>query len=333
MTPSQQFADFQVIRTILLQSVATYMLREIINRLHKLEKEVLSALLESDLDGTASGSAQRKAFKEFQFNIDERITAAYRELNSRIEDDFDVIAKKEDEKQRDMILLLFGFNLAAQNTNGRRVNILGAPVKDWLGKQAGDLQFRLEQAIRNGLNAGEDQAKLRRRIKGHPGTGKDAEAVALPRVFTPSERSAEQTIRTGVEAVAQDVLTGLGETVPEAIRIGWQQISVLDARTTTICRAYAFKIWNRDFQPIGHNLPYAGGVPRHINCRSRIALYLFEDGPTKEFTFRQWMDRLTAEEQKQIFGSVRLKMWRDGKITDQDLIRSQERAIAPEDMN
>ncbi len=98
------------------------------------------------------------------------------------------------------------------------------------------------------------------------------------------------------------------------------------------CRAYAFKIWDRDFKPIGHALPYNGGVPRHFACRSRIVPYLFDDGPNKDFTFKEWLERLSPEQQTQIFGRARIEAWKRGKLTDQDLIRSQERALTLDEL-
>lgn len=46
----------------------------------------------------------------------------------------------------------------------------------------------------------------------------------------------------------------------------------LIAHNTIVCLAYAGKAFVRDadgfYQPLGHKLPYNGGVPRHVRCRS-----------------------------------------------------------------
>lgn len=266
MTSSEQFADWQILRTIQLQAVATWILRDVLKRLRKLESEILSAMLDAYLDGTASGPQQRAGLRKFKADLDELITAAFRELSERIEADFDTLAEAETEKQREMLALWIGAPMVAKAVSGGTAAILGAPVRQWMGRYAGDLEFRINQGIQNGMNAGEDAGKLRRRVRGWDGIGKDPEAVAIPRPMGSTERGIEGTVRTGVQSVSEEVLNGLGERMPQSIRMGWQQISVLDSRTTQTCRAYAFKVWDRDYKPIGHGLQYNGGVPRHVNC-------------------------------------------------------------------
>ena len=333
MTNSEKFSDWIILRTIQLQAVSTWILRDVINRLEKLEAEILTALAQSGLDGTQAGREQRANMRDFKDGVDKLITAAFKELASRIEDDFDTLSAVEEKKQREIFALWLAAPGAVNIAIGSNVNILGSSIRDTLGKQAGDLQFRIEQAIQAGLDAGDDASKLRRRVKGWPGTGEQADAIAITPATKQTERALEQTIRTGVQEIADEVQTGLGSALPKTIRIGWQQISVLDSRTTQICRAYAFKTWDKDFNPTGAvKLPFNGGVPRHVNCRSRIVLYMLDDGPTPELTFKQWVDRLEPEKQKQIFGDTRLKMWREGKLSDQDLIRQQWRAISPDEL-
>lgn len=332
MTPSEQYAEWQTIRTIKLQAVATWMLRELLTKLDRLEKKLLAALAESELDGTASGRTQRAALKEFKALVDEQITATYRELYSRADEMFQELAQVETKDQNAIFLKLFGVATAAALIDTTKTDIAGATLKSWLSQQAGDLQFQLERGIQQGLNAGEDAGKLRRRIKGWAGSGAEPEAVMIPSPIEPKRRALETVIRTGVEATSQEVINSVGAEVPKSVRVGWQQISVLDARTTTICRAYAFKVWDRDYKPVGHNLPFNGGVPRHPNCRSRIVMFMMEDGPTKELTFKEWVDSLKPEQQKQIFGAERLRLWRNGKLSDQNLIRAQERAVSPEEL-
>lgn len=334
MTNSEKFSDWIILRTIQLQAVSTWILRDVIKRLEKLEAEILTALASADLDGTQAGREQRANMRDFKEEVDRLITAAFKELASRIENDFDTISTIEEKKQRELFALWLAAPGAVNIAIGSNVNILGSSIRDTLGKQAGDLQYRIEQAIQTGLDAGEDASKLRRRVKGWPGTGKEADAIAIPTVLNPTKKALEQTVRTGVQEVAEEVQTGLGSAIPKSVRIGWQQISVLDSRTTHICRAYAFKTWDKDFNPTGAvKLPFNGGVPRHVNCRSRIVLYMLDDGPSPELTFKAWVDRLEPAQQKQIFGDTRLKMWREGKLSDQDLIRQQWRATSPDELD
>lgn len=328
MSDSKDFADWTTLRTIQAQAVATYTLRELLRRLDRLERELTAAIFSADLDGRKTPGKHRQALAEFKEDVEAKIAEVYRELLSRAEDDFAILAEKEDEAQR-QAFPVFGNVRDSAAFNVSAMLILGASLRQWFSRQAGDLQFRTVQAMRQGLAANEPPAKLAERIKG----GTDAAGVETAPVITTSKRAAEIIIRTGATQIQSEITLGLAERLPASVDYGWQQISILDGRTTQICRAYAFKIWTKTFQPIGHKLPFAGGVPRHPNCRSRIVPYMMEDGPSKELTFREWMDTLTAKQREQIFGRERVAAWNAGKLTDADLIRQQTRAINPDNIN
>lgn len=329
MTESEKLAEWTILRTIQLQAVATWMLRDIFRRLERLEADIAGALIAANVTGQAEAAETRRRLTAFNNAVEERTTEVYREIRRRVELDFETIGKAEEKSARAM-MAAFEPRAGAVAVGGI---ILGLTVRQWMQKLAGDVQSRAQQAAGQGVAAGESPEEILRRIRGWSGgRSAQAEAIALPPISKSAKRAIEVVIRTGVEATGQEILTGLGEKAPKSIRMGWQQISVLDSRTTQVCRAYAFKIWNRDYLPIGHALPFAGGVPRHANCRSRIVPFLFDDGPTKELTFKAWMDSLKPEEQNQIFGAGRVKAWKAGKVSDAELIRQQERAIAPDDL-
>jgi hypothetical protein len=328
VNPSEEFADWTMLRTIRVQAVATWMLRDVFNRLTRLEKSIRGELVMAGVSGETTPAEQRRALKAFAEAISEKIAEVYREILSRVEEDFQTLAEKEDEAQR-LMFAKFGALKPGQPFDAGKLAILGVSVADWFGKQAGDLEFRINQAVRQGVDAGESEAELQKRVKG--GISKDE--IPIPRPLDTSERAAEVILRTGVTTVQSEVTDELADKLPASVDYGWQQISILDNRTTQICRAYAFKLWTKDFKPIGHGLPFNGGVPRHPNCRSRIVLYMLDDGPTKELTFKAWMDNLSATDQAQIFGKSRVELWKAGKLTDQDLIRQQWRAIAPANIN
>lgn len=327
MNTSKEFADWTTLRTVKAQAVATWTLREVLRRLNRLERELAAAIFAADLDGRNTAAKQRAALAEFRDEIEAKIAEVFRELSERIEMDFATLAEKEDEAQR-LAFPPFGELRAGGGFKVGGMVILGVTLKQWMSRQAGDLLFRTVQTIRQGMEANEAPAELLRRIKG----GTDVAGNEVAPVLTTTRRAVEIVIRTGATQIQGEVTLGLAERLPASIDYGWQQISILDGRTTQICRAYAFKIWTKTFQPIGHKLPFAGGVPRHPNCRSRIVPYIMADGPTKELTFREWMDTLTAQQQEQVFGRERIAAWRTGKISDADLIRQQTRAIDPDNL-
>lgn len=72
----------------------------------------------------------------------------------------------------------------------------------------------------------------------------------------------------------------------------------------------------------------AQGIITH-NCRSHNTATVLDDAKM-DLTFKGWMDTLSAKDQDEIFGAGRMRQWRDGKLSDAQLVRHQQRAISPE---
>lgn len=337
MNRNDAYSEWATLRTVILQAVATWMLRDIASQLHDLEADIAGAVRRSRL-ATAKGDKTRlKAEQDLLADVRQRIADVYREIRRRIEDDMEAVTVAQEEAEERALLLLWGVTLSAsasvaasaQRAHYKQQQVLGATTRQWLERQAGDLHFRFTTTLRTGLAAGEAVEEIAGRVTGGKAPAPQGEAATkLPGIAERSTRAAEATIRTGMTTAQDAARRATVLRLPPAMRYGWQQISILDGRTTQVCRAYAFKVWNKDFQPVGHSLPFAGGVPRHHWCRSSIVPFLLEDDPAKDMTFKQWMASLGTERQDKIFGPGRAKLWREGKLPDGELLRQQERVIA-----
>ena len=113
--------------------------------------------------------------------------------------------------------------------------------------------------------------------------------------------------------------------------------------------AYSGQQWDLNGNPInGSSLPYDGGCPRHYNCRSVIVPLLIplskiagvelparpegtrasDLGQIKESTtFDAFLKRHSDEYVDDLLGKGRAEMWREGKITLQDLVNGQGREL------
>ena len=137
--------------------------------------------------------------------------------------------------------------------------IAGAPVRDWWATQSTTVQRNFAREMRIGLVGGETDADLIKRAR---------------RQVDVSRRWAKVLVRGASSAVTSQVRKKAVLDNPRVFS-GIQQISVFDGRTSDTCIAYAGKVWSLpDFTPIGHSLPYNGGVPRHPNCLTGDALVL-----------------------------------------------------------
>lgn len=133
----------------------------------------------------------------------------------------------------------------------------GASAPEYWARQGADASQRFVQAMQAGIRKGETIDQLTRRLLTEGGMDlSKAQARTLVRtsfVSWGNRARLDAAIRNShvVKALAQH--------------------STLDTRTTIICAAYSGKVWNLPgFDPVGHDLPWNGGPPRHFNCRSQV---------------------------------------------------------------
>lgn len=87
-------------------------------------------------------------------------------------------------------------------------------------------------------------------------------------------------------------------------RVQW--ISVLDSRTSAVCRARSGKIFPVDSGP---------RPPAHPRCRSRVVPLIAGQPPSTEENYQQWLTRQSDATQKEILGAQKAKLFRDGKLS------------------
>jgi SPP1 gp7 family putative phage head morphogenesis protein len=218
--------------------------------------------------------------------------------------------------------------------------IQGAPSADWWNRQAGDTQFRFANAIRQGIAQGETNAQIVARIR--KGSG------AMGPIVETSRRNAEALVRTSVQTVANATRLEVFKANDD-ILAGVRQISTLDGRTSDTCVAYSGAEWDTEGNPInGTKLPFNGGPPRHWNCRSvltpivkplpglpefRPSERASADGPVRaDVTFAQWLAGKSKGFQDDLLGPGRAQLWRDDKITLQQLLDQRGRPLTLEQL-
>lgn len=316
MTPNDQFSDFALISLIDLHRVGAGLLVQIQKDLAALERDIVAEVVNVDPTGTPREASRQKRLRELLASIKAKIEEVRKELTDRLESDFQDIADKQEEKERKAFTAIFGIDLDESKIDAAAIVIFGATLSGWLQAQADDLTKRIGRVLTEGVDSGMSGPDLAEIVKGE---GK----AAVEQPIDTAMRQAGTVIQTGMDTIANEITLGLGDGAPKTIRIGWQQISVLDSRTTVICRQYAFRIWDRDFKPIGHKLPFNGGPPRHPNCRSRVIMITLDDdaaGVEKQ-SFREWLNSKSAADLERLFGKARVQLWKDGKIADSELIR------------
>jgi hypothetical protein len=99
--------------------------------------------------------------------------------------------------------------------------------------------------------------------------------------------------------------------------------AVLDPKVCPSCGERADLFWTIDGKPINHSIPYLT-IPAHPWCRCIYLPQEIPDGMIDKIkpknTFEKFLNRLSQDEQENILGVGRTKLWRDGTITLSDLI-------------
>jgi hypothetical protein len=219
--------------------------------------------------------------------------------------------------------------------------IQGAPSKEWWSKQAGDTLFRFKAAVQQGYAQGETVEQIVRRVKG------TRAANYRDGVMEVTRRNAVSLVHTSVQAVSNGARREVFDRNSDVI-YGKLQVSTLDSRTTILCMAYSGKAFTLDGKPIGHSLPYNGGVPRHFRCRSVEVPLLKDiddipkgkarkvDGSTQasmdgqvpsDLDFNDWLRGKSESFGRQILGDAKYELWRANKITLADMIDQTGREL------
>lgn len=117
-----------------------------------------------------------------------------------------------------------------------------------------------------------------------------------------------------------------------------EHLSTLDRVTCPICRAYDRKRFRKgSLRPVGHDLPYNGGVSRHPNCRcvEMAVLPSFDDLPEDlraqvpptyrasrggyrdgDDDYLDWLRDQPRKVQAEILGPSRVRVLREGRLKD-----------------
>ena len=206
--------------------------------------------------------------------------------------------------------------------------IQGATQKAWWAKQAADMAFRFNGAVRVGLASGDTNAQIIRGV---------ADQFALAR------RNAAALVQTGVQTVANDARLAVFEQNADVI-LALKWLATLDSHTCPLCAARDGKRWETVSKaPIDHKLPFRN-PPIHFNDRCIMipvtkasaapgGQRASQAGPvSRDTTFAQFLDRQGEEFQADVLGKGRAELWKAGKISLDDLVNGQGRPLTLEQL-
>lgn len=169
----------------------------------------------------------------------------------------------------------------------------GDVLNAWAAKMERNQLSRLRKAIQLGMVLGESVDQIANRVRSMNGPG------------GASRRGAEALARTAVNHVSNRAHMLVLEENPQLFQT-YQWISVLDERTTPICRSRAGKIYQVGRGPV---------PPAHWRCRSTIApIVAGMDVDTTSLSYEHWLRDQPAEVVEDILGTTRARLFLKGKL-------------------
>jgi SPP1 gp7 family putative phage head morphogenesis protein len=355
MAANDEILDAITSRALDLQRLTASQRRSAARFLNELEGEIVAALAKIDPTGVGSTSARARRLEKLLDQVRDTIRAAYRAESTRLRGELRELADLEATFAASSVNKVVGVGLLDVGVTRGQLTALvgdvlieGAPVSDWLSRQAGDTLQRFTDNMRSGIAQGETNAQLIRRIRGGTQNGEPVKGF-----MDISRRNAETLVRSATQAVSQKARQATYDANSGLIK-ALQWVSTIDLRTTVICAARDGLLYTVDtHEPIDHDLPWGGGPGNlHFGCRSTSApvlksfrdlgLDLDEVPPStrasldgqvpEDITFEGWLSRQSKARQAEVLGPGRAELWRDGKLSFRDLIDGNGRELTLEQL-
>lgn len=223
----------------------------------------------------------------------------------------------------------------------------GHIAAEWWAAQGNSLKFKYSGQVRQGIAQNETLMQIVRRVFGSKRLG--TSGIGFP--ADTLRRNAFTLVHNSVMQIANDARMATFKANDDIIK-GMRQLSTMDSHTSLVCVTYSGAEWNLEGVPIGGNtLPFNSGCPRHWGCRSLIVpitlsyreLGIDVDKPKgtrasdlgqikSDTTFDAFLKRHDAAYVDDLLGPGRARLWRDGKITLQDLLSQTGRPLTLEQL-
>ena len=259
--------------------------RRIRGQLIQMQNELLIAMGGVDFSNVARQTRLQSLFDQ----IDKILKSNYRGMRTILAKDMRELAAMEQQFAVSGMNDLFKVDIMSAALTpeklsilAKEADILGAPAREWWGRQGGRMQRAFQDNMRQGFLLGESTGDLVRRVRG-TSTGKrqiielaDGSTKSVHvfegGIMQVSTREAEALARTAVQSVANQVRFETYRANKDVISSLQAQVT-LDSRTSDICQSHGSipDEWNIEtLEPIGGSNSWTGPPPWHWQCRSSL---------------------------------------------------------------
>lgn len=284
-----RYADDTIKHQLRLRAQYTKIAREAEQHLRVLQKD-----LRSEVDRILRSGGSVANLRRSLRVVDDMVADSYDVMKTLVADRMGEIYQSE----FDWSAQRFGVKRSVGITKRQLESIVlndpfdGKILSEWISEQSLQTQNRIKRAIRSGVSLGVARNDIAAQLINND-------------LFKGSESNARILVRTaGAHFSAQADIKAFEETGFEK----YQLSAVLDTRTTTICASLDGKVFSvKD--------PKRLVPPFHPGCRTTMIPYDDEDEPIKE-NYEQWLTKQSVEDQKEVLGETRYKLWMSGESLD-----------------
>ncbi|PIT48541.1 hypothetical protein [Snodgrassella alvi] len=147
----------------------------------------------------------------------------------------------------------------------------------------------------------------------------DGTAPDLAGVFKKATNWIKATVPTATSAIRNQIIYAFGR-INKLVK-AWRHVSVIDNRTTTMCLKRNGLLWNKDKQPIRHELTFKI-PPLHNRCRSILVLVIDLLTEFDGMTAEDWVNSRTLAQLQKQFGNGIGRMLKTGEIGVDDIVKN-----------
>ncbi|MDO5059468.1 MAG: ADP-ribosyltransferase domain-containing protein [Neisseria sp.] len=193
--------------------------------------------------------------------------------------------------------------VSAAKRAAQRLTVGGLTVAEAMAAQAQSLKTKLKQAVRTAAFE----------------PFSDGLVSDVADAFKRKAQDLAAFSQTWIGSLANQLHFAAGKANPWVK--GWRHLSVLDGKTSSVCLNRHGKMWRKNGEPLGHDLPFKL-PPVHINCRSRLVYVFDTDAPFDGISGEDWVKRRSLSQLQEQFGKGVGQMLYDGEISLSDAVKS-----------
>lgn len=307
MTPEEEIFDGVVRHQIGLQRLSTANVRQIMAVLRRVDADVVARLANEDV-------ANRARLERFLETIRAIVDSAYTDAFGQLQIDLRALMDYEIQYNADLIGKVLQVETVRPNPEMVWSATFSRPfqgkiLREWFTELSTSAFARLRNVIRQGAIEGQTVSQMIQAIRGTKAQGyKDGIADI-------SRRQAEATVRTAINHTATNAKENVYRANNRLIK-GVMWVSVLDSRTSAVCRGRSGQIYPIDSGP---------RPPAHPNCRSTVTPVLknsyaglTDDMPgrvSSDMNYDDWLRRQPVAFQNDVLGKDKATLFRQGGLT------------------